>query len=112
VWCRDILHLRDERRVHDSIDRLAFCDTDIEEVFLKGQFTIFYLEFSDVVAFRGIQIQDPDVVDAKSCDQRDEDDINLSKGKSKIFPSGFSLRKKWDMSLFRYQDVRIHATNV
>jgi hypothetical protein len=106
------LHRWYNLRTHDGTDGLPLSDTDIEEIFLEGEFTILYLELSDIISFRCILIEDPNIVDTKKCNERNEDDVHLSKGKSKIFACRLSLRKKRDMSFFCYENIRIHNPNL
>jgi hypothetical protein len=103
------LHVCDETRAHHDTDRLPLSDADIEEIFLEGEFSIFHLELSHVVSFCCIDIEYPDIIYSKPCDQDDEYYIDLGEGKPKILTSSLPLREKWDMSLFRYEDVRIHG---
>ena len=109
-WMIDDLHIRYDRAAHDALYRLSFCDADIEEIFLKREFSIFYLKFSNIVSLGRILIQYPDVVYSEKCYKYGEDDIYLSECKSKILSCSFSLRKEWDMSFFCDQDISIHTT--
>ena len=109
LWSIDFLHISYDLSSHHASYRLAFCDTDIEEIFLEREFTIFDLEFSDIVSFGSILIQYPDVVYSEYRYKNDKHHIHLCEWKSKILTSSLSLWEKWDMSFFSYENIRIHV---
>jgi hypothetical protein len=77
-WSLDNLHTLHDRCCYYSIDRLALCDTDIEEILLECELSILPLEFSDLVSFCCILIEDPDIVDPETRDEYDSEYVRLS----------------------------------
>ena len=107
-----LFHGSNNLRSHDGTDCLSFSDSNIEKIFLKRKFTIFYLELSDIIPLRGILVQDPHIVNTKERNQSNQYNIDLSEGKSKILACRLSFREKRNMSFFRYEDIRIHIPNL
>ena len=109
LWSIDFLHIGYDLSSHHTSYRLPLCDTDIEEIFLKRELTIFDLEFSNIISFGSILIQDPYVVHSEYRYKKAQHYIHLCKWEPKILTSSLPFWEKWNMSFFSYEDVRIHT---
>ena len=90
-WLIDILHHRNHWRLHDTSDRLSFCNTDIEKVFLKGKLTIRNLEGTNIVSLGCILIENPDIINPEERYHHDGKNISLSEGETIVLSGSFSL---------------------
>jgi hypothetical protein len=94
------LHRLYNWRIDDCIDRFSFSNTDIEKIFLECEFTILSLEFSYLISFCSVLIENPDIIDTKKSDQNYSKYVRLGKRKSKILTSNSTLREERKMSFF------------
>lgn len=104
----DHLHGSNDRRIHNWSNSLTFCNTNIEKIFLKWEFSIFYLKWSNIISFCRISIENPDIIHSKKRYHHNSKYIRLSEWESIMLTSSFSLREKRNMSFFCDEDVSVH----
>lgn len=107
-WLINILHHWDNWWLHDSIDRLPFCNTDIKEILLKWELTIFCLKRSDIIALGSILIQYPHIVHSEERNHHDSQYVRLRKWETKVLTCCLALWEERDVSFFCYENVCVH----
>lgn len=89
-----IFHTCHNERIHDSIYRTTFSNTDIKQVFLKKEVSILHSQISDIISLCSILVEYPYIIDSQKSYHHYSKNVCLSKRKSKMLACSFSFRKE------------------